>query len=296
MELNDIRREIDAIDDELVQLFARRMDMIDAVARAKRESNRPIRDRSRERQILSRVTARAGDRYAPYARALYAHIFELSRSYQSAVWQRQSPLAGKIAGALAAGSRRHLPERAPVACQSTEGAYGRQACEKLFTHPDILYFDRFEDVFSAVEKGMCQYGILPIEDSAAGSVTQVYDLVEKFRFYIVGAHRPSGSRNSCARFICVSRSLEIDPRARRISLMLSPAREPGALNGVLSRLAVAGVDIVRLESRPLPGREAGYRFFLDMSASVADPDVVRLLGELEAECDGFALLGCYDEQ
>ncbi len=380
MELNDIRRKIDTIDDELVRLFAQRMDMSGAVAQAKRQTDRPIRDHARERQILNRVTAQAGDAYAPYVRALYSHIFDLSRSYQSAVWQRQSPLAGKIAEALAATTDRHLPDRALVACQGTEGAYGQQACEKLFAYPDILYFDRFEAVFSAVEKGMCQYGILPIENSTAGSVTQVYDLMEKYHFYIVGAqklridHRLmrrhgdsavpiaevvsheqalrqcsrflaahpeiavtpmentakaaeyvaecgrddvaviasracadlyglavvnddiSDSRNNYTRFICISRSLEIYPRARRISLMLNLAHEPGALNTVVSRLAIAGVNLVKLESRPMPDREFEFRFFFDMTASAADPDIVRLLCELEAHCDRFAFLGCYDEQ
>ena len=53
---------------------------------------------------------------------------------------------------------------------------------------------------------------------------------------------------------------------------------------------------MKLESRPLPGREFEFRFFFDMAASVADPDVVRLLCELKAHCDGFTFLGCYDEQ
>ena len=62
-----------------------------------------------------------------------------------------------------------------------------------------------------------------------------------------------------------------------------------------TRLAIAGVNLLKLESRPLPGREFEFRFFFDMSASVADPDMVRLLGELEAHCEHFTFLGCYDE-
>ena len=380
MELNEIRRSIDGIDDELVRLFARRMDMSAAVAEAKQHISKPIRDHAREREILNRVTAQAGDAYAPYVRALYSHIFDLSRSYQSALWKHQSPLAGRIGAALAATEGRRLPGHALVACQGTEGAYAQQACEKLFPYPDILYFDSFEGVFSAVEKGMCRYGILPIENSTAGSVTQVYDLMEKHHFYIVGAqklridHRLlrrdgaskapiteivsheqalrqcsrflaanpqirvtkmentakaaeyvaecgrddiaaiasracadlyglavvnddiSDSYNNYTRFICISRKLEIYPQARRVSLMLNLAHEPGALNNVVSRLAIAGVNLVKLESRPLPDREFEFRFFFDMTASVADPDIVRLLGELEAHCDRFTFLGCYDEQ
>ena len=380
MELNDIRKNIDAIDDELVALFTRRMDSAREVAEAKQQLGRPLRDHAREREVLNRLTAQAGDAYAPYVRALYRHIFDLSRSYQSAVWKRQSPLAAKIEESLRETTGKRLPEHALVACQGTEGAYAQQACERLFPYPDILYFDNFDGVFSAVEKGMCQYGILPIENSTAGSVTQVYDLMEKHHFYIVGAHKlridhrlmkkrgasaapiaevvsheqalrqcshfleahpemkatvmentavaaefvatsdrddlaviasracaelydleiveddVSNQANNFTRFICISRKLEIYPQARKISLMLNLAHEPGALNAVVSRLAIAGVNLLKLESRPLPGREFEFRFFFDMAASAADPDVVRLLGELESHCEHFTFLGCYDEE
>lgn len=379
MELKDIRTSIDAIDNQLVDLFARRMDCAREVAEAKQQTGKPIRDHAREREIVNRVTARAGEAYAPYVRALYSHIFDLSRSYQSAVWNQQSPLAAKIERALRETTDKRLPEHALVACQGTEGAYAQQACERLFPYPDILYFDTFDGVFSAVEKGMCRYGILPIENSTAGSVTQVYDLMEKHHFYIVGAHKlridhrlmrrrgasdtpiteivsheqalrqcsrfleahpeirttvmentavaaeyvASSDRDdlaviasrACAelygldiveddvsnqaanftRFICISRRLEIYPQARKISLMLNLAHEPGALNAVVSRLAIAGINLLKLESRPLPGREFEFRFFFDMAASAADPDVVRLLGELESHCERFTFLGCYDE-
>ncbi len=380
MELNDIRKNIDAIDDELVGLFAKRMACSAEIARTKQQTSRPIRDRARERAILNRLTAAAGEELAPYVRALYTHIFDLSRSYQSARWERQSPVMAKIEAALANTEGRRLPEHALVACQGLEGSYAQQACQRLFPYPDILYFDSFDGVFSAVEKGMCRYGILPVENSTAGSVTQVYDLMEKHRFYIAGAHRLriehrlmrrdgasetpiaevvsheqalrqcsrffarhpeikatpmantavaadfvarsdrddlaviasrvcadlyglsvvgediSDAVNNYTRFICISRRLEIYPQARKISLMLNLAHEPGALNAVVSRLALAGINLLKLESRPLPGREFEFRFFFDMAASVADPDVARLMGELEANCEHFTFLGCYDEQ
>lgn len=380
MELNEIRKNIDAIDDELVGLFARRMDCSRAVAEAKRQTGKPIRDHAREREIVNRLTAMAGDEYAPYVRALYGQIFDLSRSYQSAVGQRPSPLTEKLERAASQTEAKRLPEHALVACQGVEGAYAQQACERLFPYPDILYFDSFDGVFSAVEKGMCRYGILPIENSTAGSVTQVYDLMEKHHFYIVGAHRlridhrlmrrggasdapiaeivsheqalrqcsrflaahpeikvtpmantavaaeyvaksgrddlaviasracaelyglsivnddVSDQSNNYTRFICISRKLEVYPGARKISLMLTLAHEPGALNAVVSRLAIAGVNLLKLESRPVPGREFEFRFFFDMAASVTDADVVRLLGELEGHCEHFTFLGCYDEQ
>ena len=378
MELKDIRQNIDSIDSQIAALFARRMDCARLVAEAKMQTGKAIRDRAREREIINRLTAAVGDEYAPYARTLYAQIFDLSRTYQSTLFRRESPLAAAIARALQSTEGRRLPAHAVVACQGTEGAYGQQACEKLFRYPDIRYMDTFDGVFNAVESGQCQYGILPIENSTAGSVTQVYDLMEKHHFYICGAQklridhrlmrRPGDAspiaevvsheqalrqcsrylaarpeirltpmRNTavaaeyvanadrpglaviaskaCAelyglevvadgiadaeynytRFICISRQLEIYPHARKISLMLDLAHEPGALNAVVSRLAIADVNLLKLESRPIPGREFEFRFYFDMAASVDDPDVIRLLAELEAHCDRFTFLGCYDE-
>ena len=380
MELNEIRKSIDHIDDEMARLFSRRMDCAREVAEAKQQTGKPIRDHAREREIVNRLTARVGDDCAPYVRALYSHIFDLSRSYQSSLWNRRSPVQALLEKAVTETEGKGLPQHALVACQGTEGAYAQAACERLFPYPDILYFDSFDGVFSAVEKGMCRYGILPIENSTAGSVTQVYDLMEKHHFYIVGAHRlridhrlmrrrgdsktpiaeivsheqalrqcsgylaahpqitatpmantavaaeyvagserddlaviasracaelyglsiveddVSDQANNFTRFICISQKPEIYPQARKISLMLNLAHEPGALNTVVSRLAIAGVNLLKLESRPIPGRDFEFRFFFDMAASAQDPDVVRLLGELEAHCEHFTFLGCYDEQ
>ena len=379
MDLNNIRQEIDRIDDQLVSLFIERMDAVGQVASAKRQTGKPIMDHPRERAILNRLTAKAGDTYAPYVKALYSQLFDLSRSYQSSLFHYESPLAAKLADAVAATEGKHLPDHALVACQGTEGSYGQQACEKLFAYPDILYFETFDGVFRAVEKGMCRYGILPIENSTAGSVTQVYDLMEKHDFHIVGAQklridhrlmrrngqsqtpiaevvsheqalrqcseylaahpeiRATAMENtakaaeyvaSCGRddvaciasrmcgqlygldivedaiannesnytrFICIARKAEVYPGARKVSLMLNLAHEPGALNQVLNKLAIAGINVIKLESRPLPGREFEFRFFFDIAANIADPDVVRLLCELEARTDRFVFLGCYDE-
>ena len=78
-----------------------------------------------------------------------------------------------------------LPKSARVACQGVEGSYSNQAAEQFFEKPEIQYYTHFEDVFRAVEDGSVDYGILPIENSTAGSVAQVYDLMRKHNFYII---------------------------------------------------------------------------------------------------------------
>lgn len=82
-----------------------------------------------------------------------------------------------------------FPEYATVACQGVEGAYSESAARKLFKYPGITFFRDFENIFSAVESGLCEYGILPIENSTAGSVNKTYDLMCDHKFYIVRSIR-----------------------------------------------------------------------------------------------------------
>lgn len=183
-DLSSIRTEINNIDEELVKLFVRRMAVMKDVAESKRETKAPVLDPAREREILSRVAGQVGPDLENGARLFFSTLFDLSRARQRAVLQPTSPLAAEIAAAEKATAAK-FPSRAVVACQGTEGAYSQQAATRLFAFPTILYFNTFDDVFNAVEKGMCPYGLLPIENSAAGSVAAVYDLMVQHRFHIV---------------------------------------------------------------------------------------------------------------
>lgn len=82
-------------------------------------------------------------------------------------------------------ARAELPDKARVACQGVEGSFSHQAADQFFAEADIQFFEQFEEVFQAVENGDVEYGILPIENSTAGSVIQVYDLMRKHNFYII---------------------------------------------------------------------------------------------------------------
>ena len=184
MELNELREQINQIDDEMARLFAKRMDTVLQVAQSKKESGKPVLDRSRERQVLARVAEQVGEPYEPYSTVLWNVLFDLSRSYQNQMLSQGSPLAQAIESACQ-NTPPLFPKKATVAVQGVEGAYSQQACDKLFSLPTVLYFNQFEGVFQAVQQGLCQYGILPIENSSAGSVTQVYDLMKRYQFHIV---------------------------------------------------------------------------------------------------------------
>ena len=90
--------------------------------------------------------------------------------------------------------------------------------------------------------------------------------------------------------------MEIYPDARKVSIMFNLPHEAGSLNAIISRLAIAGVNLTKLESRPMPGREFEFRFFFDLEADVHDPEIVKLLCELERRTERFVFLGAYEER
>ena len=197
MDLSEIRQQIDEIDQELVELFCRRMNLSAQVADYKKANNLPIFVPARERAILQKVAELAGPEMENYTRVLYSMLFELSRSYQSKRNGEISPLYQSISKAIEE-TPKLFPQAPTVACQGVEGAYSQIACEKIFKSPFIMYFKNFEGVFNAIEQGMCQYGVLPIENSTAGSVTKVYDLMIRHNFSIVRTFRLKVDHNLLA--------------------------------------------------------------------------------------------------
>ena len=188
MDINTLRDEIDKIDDQLVKLFTQRMDVAAQIADYKKENNLPIHVPSREREKLMDVAGKAGSEMANYTRVLYSMLFELSRSYQSKRNTKSTALHDQICSAIQS-TPKLFPQAPMVACQGVEGAYAQIACEKIFKSPYIMYFKNFEGVFHAIEQGLCEYGILPIENSTAGSVKKVYDLMIRHNFSIVRTFR-----------------------------------------------------------------------------------------------------------
>ena len=121
MDLQEIRAQIDGIDDELVRLFERRMALAGDVAAYKREQGLPVSDRTREREIVSRVTQGMDEQNAAYTKVLFSTLFDLSRSAQDRALQGPSALTDAIRAA-AENTPREFPSGATVAVQGREGA------------------------------------------------------------------------------------------------------------------------------------------------------------------------------
>ncbi len=378
MSIEELRGEIDAIDEQLVALFTKRMDVSAKVAAYKKETGKPITDSARERELLERVSELAGEQYESQARTLYHSLLSISRSYQHQAMVQQNELIQQIRNAIDTTAQ-VFPERAVVACQGVEGAYSQLACEKLFAAPSIMFLNTFDGVFNAVDKGLCRYGILPLENSTAGSVNQIYDLMLKYRFHIVRSTRvhvshvllaKAGARledirevysheqaiqqcseflqglknvkvhvcentaiaakavaesgrsdvaavssSSCAalyglevlatalanqdnnytRFICISKQPEIYPGAHRTSLMLIVPHKPGSLYHVMAKFHSLGINLNKLESRPIVGKDFEFMFYFDIDVPVYSENFFNLLSQLQAETEGFRYLGSYTE-
>lgn len=378
MDIQELRNQINEIDEQLVRIFDARMKVALQIGKYKKENDLPVFDPARERAVLAKQTSAVDEDMSAYVKLLYTTLFDLSRSYQQRYMTQGSSISNHIAEAIRNTSP-VFPKKTVVACQGIEGAYSQQACEKLFDLPNIVYFKRFEGVFQAIESGLCEYGVLPIENSSYGSVTEVYDLMRKHRFHIVRSAKmkinhcllakpgtklseirevfsheqaigqcseflrqlkdvkvtvcentavaaqmvsSSGrldaaaiSSPSCAalyglqvvkrdisnsdsnytRFICIAKNLEIYPGANKMSLMLSVQHKPGALYNMIAKFAALGLNLTKLESRPIPGTDFEFMFYFDLDASVYDDAALQLLSELDEGTDTFTYLGSYSE-
>jgi chorismate mutase/prephenate dehydratase len=376
--LQDYRETIDKVDAELLRLFKERMDISSQIAQYKKEHGLPALDAAREREKLYEISEKAGE-MRTYTHALYSMLFDLSRTHQENLLKAESELYKNIADALN-NTEKEFPQHTLVACQGVEGAYSQIACERLFSEPNISYSASFDGVFSSIRSGVCRYGVLPLENSTAGSVNAVYDLMMRYEFKIVrsvrlkidhnllakpgvqkadikeifsheqainqcadylkgfdknvkitsavntaeaakmvaGSERNDvaalASRSCCdlyalkclessvqdkknnhTRFICITKDLEIYPGAEKTSVMLTIANKPGALYQVLGRIYALGINIVKLESRPIPDSNFEFMFYFDLETSVYSAQFRQLIYELESLCEGFHYLGSYLE-
>ena len=378
MNIDEYRNRIDRIDKQLVTLFCERMDTASDIAAWKQEQKRPVFDPERERQELLEVASSVPEELREYTASLYSLLFELSRSYQNRLLGTASELTAQIQGAIDE-TPALFPSDASVACQGVAGAYSQIACDRLFKRPAVLYLSSFDAVFSAIESGLCRYGVVPLENSTAGSVNAVYDLMMNHNFRIVRSVRikvdhcllvnpgtrreeireiyshqqaisqcekylqsfpnarvipcentavaakmvaEAGRRDAAAlsshacgkiyglsclessvqdmdnnftRFICISKKLEIYPGADRTSLMAVLPHEPGSLYKLLSRFYALGLNLNKLESRPLPNRNFEFMFYFDLETSVYSPQFLQLMGEMPTLCEEFSYLGSYSE-
>lgn len=373
MTLEEIRQQIDEIDSQLLPLFMKRMNCAEQVAEIKRESNLPVYNPEREQKILDRVEQEAG-KYGIEARMLYSGLMDMSRAKQHSLLSAGETLRRQIETADTFPQKHGI-----IACLGDNGSFSHEAVTRLYPGAKPEFFDKFSDIFAAVETGKADLGIVPVENSSTGSVSEVYDLILKYRFHIIAAStlrvhdcvagavaedvgkiktvyshpqalaqcsefirthginpikftstagaaqmvsqwKESGiaaicseaaareyglhvlqrevqnSANNCTRFIVISRDLVIPPDAQKISLCFSLLHKTGSLYNVLVRFAAAGLNLTKIESRPIINQNFEYDFYLDFTGNVHDERTLNLILALYDELPRFSFLGNYTEQ
>lgn len=367
--LEELRGEINDINARIATLFARRLAVVEEVAEYKQAHGMEVYQPRREQQVLEQVGALFTDQLRPYGQMLFRTIMDLSKQCEN----DRMASAGFTAQLL---ERAQPPREHPrVCCFGAPGSYSSQAARALFP-VEPAYRPTFAAVFEALEQGAADYGVVPIENSNAGSVHEVYDLLRGKEYAILHTvvcpirhsllvcpgtrleeirqvHSHPQALDQCAaylkargwepvaapstseaarqlhqhpqreaaaigsaenaalyglevlepelptespnmtRFICVGRALELRPGADRVSLCFSLDHTTGTLYRTLAAFALAGLNITKIESRPLRSGRFEYLFYVDFEGSLQDPATARVLDTLAATTHTFAFLGNY---
>ncbi len=374
MDLLELRKEIDKIDSQLVPLLVERMEIAKKVAEYKVKRGIPVLNEEREQQILDSVEEKCGEN-GELIKTVFSSAMDASRALQHKIIGGGNELRNLVESSFIEGG---LYTDSKIACQGVEGAYSGQTAKLLFPDTPVKFFKAFEDVFEAVDKGDAKFGIIPVENSTAGSVHESYDLIMKYRFYVVGAYdlridhclcaKPdtkyediedvyshpqalaqcnkflknfdftgitysntaaaakyvaSSDRNDIAaicsekaakeyglkvikrniqntiinktRFIVISKKLLISEDANKISLIFTVPHETGKLYRILGRFSMAGLNLTKLESRPIENGNFSYYFYVDVLGNVRDETTLDLICALSDELPVFEFLGNYYE-
>ena len=372
MDIKELRDNINGIDVQLRDLFLKRMELSRGIAEYKRENNLPIRDSAREQEILKAEVKGQPEEFTGDLTAFFTKLFQISRGYQSRLfWGEDTSYMDELLENIS-------PAREPgvVAYQGVKGSYGEQVFSELFPKARARECASFEEVLKSLQ-GEADYGILPIENSSTGGISEVYDLLRKYGAYIVrehvikveqnllgvpGAHiqdikevyshneglsqsrdflaehplwkqipyyntavsaqyvaqtgDPSKAaiaslraaeqyglevlarginfnKNNNTRFIVVSSRFEAAEDADKMSVYLSLAHASGALAQMLDIFSEAGINLTKIESRPIYNKSWEYYFYIDFEGSVHEERVRKALARAEKQADYFEVLGNY---
>lgn len=374
MDLLELRDKIDVIDKQMVELYEQRMDICKQVAEYKIETGKKVFDRVREEEKIRKVKSYTTDEF--YSRAveeLFEQIMSVSRKLQYQLLAEH----GSIGRLPFMGVDSLHEEKIRVVFQGAEGAYSQAAMMQYFGNEiDSFHVDTFRDAMTAIEEGSADFAVLPIENSTAGIVSDIYDLLVEFENYIVGeqiikiehcllglpgtdieeiktvySHPQSlmqsarflneynwkqismqnnafaakkvvedndktqaavasayageiyglevlkqgvnQSETNATRFIIVTNQKVFLKDAKKISICFEIPHESGSLYRLLSHFIYNNLNLCKIESRPIEGRNWEYRFFVDIEGNLADSAVKNALRGLRDEARNMKILGNY---
>lgn len=183
MDLSELRERLDLIDAQIVELYEQRMDICAQVAEYKIKTGRKVFDRQRETEKLNKVKTLTHNEFNSHGvQELFEQIMSMSRKLQYQLLSQHGSL-GKLPFI---GVDRLDVSQARVVFQGAEGSYSQAAMLQYFgEYVNSFHVDSFRDAMSAIEEGSADFAVLPIENSTAGIVNEIYDLLVEFENYIV---------------------------------------------------------------------------------------------------------------
>ena len=374
MDLLELRNELDGIDKQIVELYEKRMNVCGQVAEYKIETGKRVFDKEREKQKLEAVRALTHNDFNAYGvTELFKQIMAMSRKLQYRLLAEHDSV-----GKLSFSKVDYFDtSKCRVVFQGAEGAYSQAAMIQYFGEGvNCFHVDTFRDAMLAIDEGSADFAVLPIENSSAGIVSAIYDLLVEFENYIVGeqiipinhcllgcagtkisdiktvyshaqslmqsahylqekgwqqismknnafaAQKVAEDKNpteaaiaseyaakvygleilekgvndlkeNSTRFIIITNQKVFSKDASKISLCFEVNHESGALYHALSHLIYNGLNMTKIESRPLEGRNWEYRFFVDFEGNMEDSAVKNALRGLREETRNMKILGNY---
>ena len=374
MDLGDLRKQIDSVDEQIVSLYEERMDICKHVAEVKIETGKKVFDREREKEKIARVKSLThNDFNRTGIGELFEQIMSMSRKLQYQLLAEK----GSMGRLPFIGVDSLVDDRVRVVFQGAEGAYSQAAMHQYFGDAvNSFHVDTFRDACCAIEEGSADFAVLPIENSTAGIVNEIYDLLVEFENYIVGeqiiriehcllgvpgtrmedirtvfshpqslmqsarflaehdwkqislpnnafAARKVAQEGDCTqaaiaseyagkvyglevlkkpvnqsetnstRFIIITNQKIFRKDAKKVSICFEIAHESGSLYHMLSHFIYNNLNMTKIESRPIEGRNWEYRFFVDFDGNLADSAVKNALRGLRDEAQNMRILGNY---
>lgn len=375
LDLQECRKKLDGIDSRIVELFEERMQVCGDVAEYKIDTGKAVYDAEREKQKIAAVRELAHSDFNREAvQQLFSQLMAMSRRYQYGLLAAH----GKVEPLGFTEVEQLKKKDARVVFQGVEGAYSHAAVRNFFgTDENAYHVAEFEDTMKEVEEGRADYGVLPIENSTAGFVISNYDLLAKYKNYIVGetyvpvdhmllglkdaeisdirriyshpqglmqcsdylngnkewqqisvlntagaakkvmeegdksqaavASRIAGElyglkelaqgisnvKNNTTRFIILAKEPVYEKKAGKISVCFEIPHVSGSLYNILGNFIFNGVNMMMIESRPIPEKTFEYRFFVDLEGNLSDPSVKNALAGIRAEASMLKILGNY---
>ncbi len=183
-DLQELRKQLDGIDSRIVKLYEERMDVCKQVAEFKIGTGKKVFDKQREQEKITAVKSLTHNEFnSRGVEELFEQIMSMSRKLQYQMLAE----SGNIGKLPFIGVEKLDTKKARVVFQGAEGAYSHMAMMEYFGDEiESLHVDTFRDAFVCIEEGRADFAVLPIENSTAGIVSEIYDLLVEFENFIVG--------------------------------------------------------------------------------------------------------------